>query len=238
MLSAADSMANSILNKFGDIGESSGSRVGSSYNSMGNLGGAGSSYNSMRGSSMQVPSLMSLNPLMENSGYQSSNFNRNNDRGWSNDRDRDRDRFDDRNRDRDRFDDRNKDRDRFGRRNMDNDRFGSRDRDRNDRFGSRDRDRNDSHYPRSGNRGFGGGRDGYKPLIKPSIREVEKELQRTDVYPYNRWLYIENEPRPPLVGKRAKKKNAKILRVIEMKRQGGNKIPEMVDNQIIRRQDM
>lgn len=75
------------------------------------------------------------------------------------------------------------------------DRFGG----GNNRFGCEDRNRR-SRAP------------------KPSPAQIEKELKRTNVYPLNKWQLCPNVERPPLVGKRAKKKNTKILNFLERKR--------------------
>ncbi|CAG9804774.1 unnamed protein product [Chironomus riparius] len=53
---------------------------------------------------------------------------------------------------------------------------------------------------------------------KPTQEQINKELNRRDVYPNTRWNLILKDSRPPLVGKRAKKVNNKIQKVIEKKR--------------------
>jgi transcription termination factor Rho len=71
---------------------------------------------------------------------------------------------------------------------------------RNDKFGSSD-----------------GWERGKATLQKPSPAQLEKDLQRKDVYPFNKWILSANVDRPELVGKRAKKRNAKILNFLDMK---------------------
>ncbi|XP_070500810.1 uncharacterized protein [Chironomus tepperi] len=123
-----------------------------------------------------------------------------------------------------------------------NDRSFGRNSSRDDQRGGRDnnqregRDRRGLGFDKRDSRGMnrgGGGRDFQNrggrdfgrrndrfggPLRKPSQEQIEKELKRRDVYPNTRWKLITKDPRPALVGKRAKKVNNKIQKVIEKKK--------------------
>ncbi|KAG5681776.1 hypothetical protein PVAND_011184 [Polypedilum vanderplanki] len=203
-LSAADAMANSILSKFGDS-RSSGSG-GSRRND--NYGARNDNYNrndnySSRNSGGHQSSQMDYRSMERRGGRSfssggSGNFNNRDNRNQSRGRGfRDRDNNQNRGRD-------NRD---------------SRSQNRGSRFDSRNNKRGNDR--RSGGSQFERG-SARNAIQKPTQAQIEKELSRQDVYPFNKWELLGTVDRPPLVGKRAKKKNRKILRVLEMKRKIAN----------------
>jgi hypothetical protein len=111
---------------------------------------------------------------------------------------------------------------------------GSRERNQNDMqrrggrpsFGDNRRDERNNRDDRNRRDGNSRGRqDDNSRMIpgpKPKEAQIKRDLERKDVYPNVPWLVVASEGKPPLVGKRKKKKRAKIVKLLERKEKIAN----------------